>query len=171
MTAKAPRPVPDGLTKPPPPPRPPPPPNWYTCPRVAAASRRINCQMQNEFTERNQMTAGNDAAYPHTAPPDPVRNNTTGDVHNVGSQYEPGWTQRQDAAIRLCVPDSGLDWLDKMIKKSHRNTIVGQVLCGDLAWAGMAGITDSNRQAAWALELANAAIAEFDRIERVPDAK
>jgi hypothetical protein len=32
-----------------------------------------------------------------------------------------GMTLRQYAAIKLCVPDSGTDWLDDMIRKSNRD--------------------------------------------------
>ena len=34
-----------------------------------------------------------------------------------------GMTLRQYAAIKLCVPDSGLPWLDEMIVKSRRFNI------------------------------------------------
>lgn len=31
-----------------------------------------------------------------------------------------GFTKREYAALLLRVPDSGLDWLDNMIKRSHK---------------------------------------------------
>ncbi len=31
-----------------------------------------------------------------------------------------GFTKREYAAILLKVPDSGLDWLDKMIERAHK---------------------------------------------------
>lgn len=31
-----------------------------------------------------------------------------------------GFTKRELAAVMLKVPDSGLDWLDAMIKRSHK---------------------------------------------------
>ncbi len=31
-----------------------------------------------------------------------------------------GFSKREMAAIMLKVPDSGLDWLDSMIKRSHK---------------------------------------------------
>ncbi len=34
--------------------------------------------------------------------------------------YSTGMTLRQYAAIKLCVPDSGLPWLDEMIVQSRR---------------------------------------------------
>jgi hypothetical protein len=43
-----------------------------------------------------------------------------------------GMTLRQYAAIKLCVPDSGTDWLDEMIRRAQRDKFAGQVL----QWAG-----------------------------------
>ena len=42
-------------------------------------------------------------------------------------------TLRQYAAIKLRVPQSGLDWLDDMIRESQRNEFAGQALAGYLA--------------------------------------
>ena len=42
----------------------------------------------------------------------------------------PGMSLREYAAIELCVPDSGVDWLDDMITKSLRNRFAGMVLQG-----------------------------------------
>jgi hypothetical protein len=39
----------------------------------------------------------------------------------VVTPYHPGMTLRQYAAIKLKVPDSGLDWLDAMIVQSLRD--------------------------------------------------
>jgi hypothetical protein len=39
-------------------------------------------------------------------------------------------TLRQYAAIKLCVPDSGLDWLDDMIRQAQRDWFAGQALAG-----------------------------------------
>jgi hypothetical protein len=41
---------------------------------------------------------------------------------------EPGMTLRQYAAIKLCVPDSGLPWLDDMIVKSRNCNVVDGTL-------------------------------------------
>ena len=37
-----------------------------------------------------------------------------------------GMSLRAYAAIKLCVPDSGLDWLDDMIRKAQRDRFAGQ---------------------------------------------
>jgi hypothetical protein len=39
-----------------------------------------------------------------------------------------GMTLRQYAAIKLCVPDSGLPWLDDMIAKSRNCNVVDGTL-------------------------------------------
>ena len=44
-----------------------------------------------------------------------------------------GMTLRQYAAIKLRVPQSGLDWLDDMIRESQRNEFAVQALAGYLA--------------------------------------
>ena len=41
----------------------------------------------------------------------------------AGTQHQDGMTLRQYAAIKLCVPDSGLPWLDEMIVQSRRFNI------------------------------------------------
>lgn len=38
-----------------------------------------------------------------------------------------GMTLRQHAAIELRVPDSGVDWLDEMIRKARRMDLAGQI--------------------------------------------
>ena len=38
----------------------------------------------------------------------------------AGIQHNDGMTLRQYAAIKLCVPNSGLTWLDEMIVQSNR---------------------------------------------------
>jgi hypothetical protein len=58
-----------------------------------------------------------------------------------------GMSLRQYAAIKLCVPDSGLDWLDDMIRQAQRDRFAGQAL----AVAGMGTIS-----AEWAYRLADA---------------
>ncbi len=41
-----------------------------------------------------------------------------------------GMTLRQYAAIKLCIPNSGCDWLDEMIRKSLKDRFAGQALVG-----------------------------------------
>lgn len=55
-----------------------------------------------------------------------------------------GKSLRQHASIRLRVPNSGLDWLDEMIRQSLRNEFAGQAMVGLLAalstehaWGGL----------------------------------
>lgn len=52
---------------------------------------------------------------------------------------DPGMTLRQYAAIKLCVPDSGVDWLDAMIRQRQRDEMAGRALTGidftDPDWA------------------------------------
>ncbi len=43
-----------------------------------------------------------------------------------------GMTLRQYAAIKLCVPDSGLEWLDDMIRQAQRDRFAGQAIAGIL---------------------------------------
>lgn len=46
-----------------------------------------------------------------------------------------GMTLRAYAAIKLGVPESGIDWLDAMIVKSNRDRFAGQIACGlDRCW-------------------------------------
>ena len=54
--------------------------------------------------------------------------------HRDGNSADhPGMTLRQYAAIKLCVPDSGLPWLDEMIEKARRNEYAGLAMQGFLA--------------------------------------
>ena len=46
---------------------------------------------------------------------------------------DPGMSLRQYAAIKLKVPDSGIDWLDAMIIESQRDDIAAKALSGSLA--------------------------------------
>lgn len=52
-----------------------------------------------------------------------------------------GMSLRVYAAIELRVPDSGVDWLDAMIRRAERHEFAGMVLQGMLAyqadWEGM----------------------------------
>jgi len=52
-----------------------------------------------------------------------------GDNYNAPTKvYYQGMTLRQYAAIKLCVPDSGLPWLDDMIAKSRNCNVVDGTL-------------------------------------------
>jgi hypothetical protein len=51
---------------------------------------------------------------------------------NETEMYE-GISLRQYAAIKLRVPDSGVDWLDAMIERANRDHFAGQALCGLIA--------------------------------------
>jgi hypothetical protein len=65
---------------------------------------------------------------------------------------------RAYAAIKLCVPDSGLEWLDDMIRQAQRDRFAGQAIAGLAANGtrdyGIAAI------AARAYQYADAVIAE-----------
>ena len=54
---------------------------------------------------------------------------------------ESGMTLRQYAAIKLCVPDSGIDWLDDMIRQAQRDRFAGQALIAACAGAADEGTT------------------------------
>lgn len=48
------------------------------------------------------------------------------------AQYaSPGLSERQYAAIKLRVPDSGEEWLDEMIRKSLRDEFAGRLQADD----------------------------------------
>lgn len=46
---------------------------------------------------------------------------------------EGGMDLRQYAAIQLCVPDSGLDWLDDMIRQARKDRVQDQILNGAMS--------------------------------------
>ena len=48
-------------------------------------------------------------------------------------RWEPGVTLRQYAAIKLRVPDSGLPWLDDMIRKSNRDHFAAAAMQGNIS--------------------------------------
>ncbi len=60
-----------------------------------------------------------------------IRSNQEGDTNMPLRAY---------AAIKLCVPDSGLPWLDDMIRQAQRDKFAGQAL----AWAGHDNWTSSD---------------------------
>ena len=69
----------------------------------------------------NQRKDGYGPAFP-TEPRGPV----------YGNDYD-GMTLRAYAAIQLRQPNSGIDWLDDMIRNARRGDLAGQALEGMLA--------------------------------------
>ena len=59
-------------------------------------------------------------------------------------------TGRQYAAIHLCVPDSGDQWLDDMIKKALRHRLAGQCV----AHVVTLGLADDESSVSWVGECA-----------------
>ena len=53
-----------------------------------------------------------------------------------------GMTLRQYAAIKLCVPDSGVPWLDEMIVQSNRQRLAAAALQGMLSDPQREGFAD-----------------------------
>jgi hypothetical protein len=72
------------------------------------------------------------------------------------SNSNAGMTLRQYAAIKLCVPDSGLDWLDDMIRQAQRDRFAGQAIAGLAARRSLLRDDSAN----FAYKLADAVIAE-----------
>ena len=66
-----------------------------------------------------------------------------------------GMSLRAYAAIKLCVPDSGLEWLDDMIRQAQRDRFAGQAIAG-LAANSLLRDTPANL----AYRVADAVIAE-----------
>ena len=65
-----------------------------------------------------------------------------------------GMTLRQYAAIKLRIPDSGTDWLDRMILKAKRDDLAAQAMQGLLSDPNIKAST--NEFAAMAYTLADA---------------
>jgi len=59
------------------------------------------------------------------------------DVDSMGDRVvresHPGFTKREYAAIHLCVPDSGNDELDAMIRRAQRERLAGQAPIDELS--------------------------------------
>ena len=82
---------------------------------------------------------------------------------------ESGMSLRTYAAIQLCVPDSGIDWLDDMIRQSQRDRLAGQALIGACAGAAEFGQTweeweQKETLASEAWNLAHAMLAREDGV-------
>jgi hypothetical protein len=58
------------------------------------------------------------------------------DDWNTPVPYVPGLTARQHAAISLCVPDSGCDWLDAMIERRLRDEFAAKALAALIGHEG-----------------------------------
>jgi hypothetical protein len=67
----------------------------------------------------------------------------TGDLAPGASQQFGGMSLRAYAAIKLRVPNSGIGWLDDMIREAKRDEIEGQALAGLCAHHGFnRGVTN-----------------------------
>ena len=87
---------------------------------------------------------------------------------------DPGMSLRQYAAIHLRVPDSGVEWLDEMIRKAKRDEFAGMALQGmwastrrdDFLVARAAGQSMTSLMAKSAYEQADAMLARHHSQER-----
>ena len=68
----------------------------------------------------------------------------------------PGMSLRAYAAIKLRVPESGIDWLDGMIERSRRDDLAGQALQGLVA-TNEGYVAAEDKIANWSYQLADAA--------------
>ena len=76
---------------------------------------------------------------------------------NSWFQYDPGMDLRPYAAIYLRIPDSGIDWLDKMIAQAERRDIAAKAM-QTLVYPGSNEFFDSVAKEAY--NYADAMIAE-----------
>ena len=53
-----------------------------------------------------------------------------------------GLSLREYAAIHLCIPDSGNDELDAMIKRAQRERIAGKIISGLMHIPGALGVNE-----------------------------
>lgn len=70
---------------------------------------------------------------PPKSPADPAYPEVIGLPQGGFMHGRSGMTIRQHAAIALCVPDSGVDWLDRMIEDARREKLAGVIWQGMLA--------------------------------------
>ena len=70
------------------------------------------------------MTDNSGPAFPKTG------NYSDSQSGQYDSEDQNGMTLRQYAAIKLRVPDSGLDWLDEMITKANRDELAKAAMTG-----------------------------------------
>lgn len=73
-------------------------------------------------------------------------------------ELQAGMTQRELAAIKLRVPESGTEWLDNMIRASLRDEFAATVMQAGMHGASLPGLTDGNPGA---VALLNEACATF----------
>jgi hypothetical protein len=83
-------------------------------------------QLPEARARRRTMSERNDGGFAF-----PV--NTSNECNAGAYEPDPGMSLRQYAAIKLRVPDSGVDWLDAMIERANRDHFAGQALMGDMA--------------------------------------
>lgn len=76
-----------------------------------------------------------------------------------GWPSEEGMSLREYACIKLKVPDSGKEWLDKIILKSLRNDFAGEALIANADHCGPKG--DVEEMASRVYEISDAMIKEL----------
>jgi hypothetical protein len=67
-------------------------------------------------------------------------------LQSIGLDFKPGYhgmTLRAYAAMQLRQPDSGIDWLDDMIRNARRDDLAGQALVAMGTWVPLVDICDS----------------------------
>jgi len=75
-----------------------------------------------------------------------------------------GLTIRQHACIEMELPETGIEWLDELIKKKQRNTHAAMAMSGMLAAPnGWASITDMPELSKRSVALADALIAALNK--------
>ena len=79
--------------------------------------------------------------------PTEVVNTNDGYIHE-------GMTLRQYAAIKLKVPDSGIDWLDDMIRQGLKDEFAAKAMAA--YWSDPNVAADQKTAAAWAYDMADA---------------
>ncbi len=81
-------------------------------------------------------------------------------AEHISDQYD----LREYAAIHLRIPDSGIDWLDKMIAKAERQDIAAKAMQGMSANPEI-GFIDISAAANEAYKMADAMLKERDKEE------
>lgn len=78
-----------------------------------------------------------------------------------------GLTPRQYAAIHLCVPDSGLDWLDAMIDRARRDEFAEKAMVALVSKFPPVAVAKNDpvyhRNARGGCNYADALLAELDK--------
>lgn len=107
-----------------------------SCPNCRAPASRWKYRIEKGKIEFPKDGGG--PAYPHEEEYVGMQNN----VSTMIKRVIPGMTLRQHAAIELRVPESGLEWLDRMIRRARYLDFAGQALNGMLSRSG--GINDAD---------------------------